>query len=95
MKSKTLHICSNGHKYYKSSNCPTCPKCEEIKKPKEGFLSKVSAPVRRALEREGIITLKELSKYSEKDTLALHGIGPTAIPKLKSELEKVGLNFKN
>ncbi|MCB0745527.1 MAG: RNA polymerase alpha subunit C-terminal domain-containing protein [Ignavibacteriae bacterium] len=95
MKSRTLRICSKGHKYYKSSNCLTCPICEKEQKPKDGFLSKVSAPARRALEREGITTLKKLSKYSEKEILNLHGIGPTAIPKLKSEFEKVVLNFKN
>ena len=95
MKSRTLRICSKGHKYYKSSNCLTCPICEKEQKPKDGFLSKVSAPARRALEREGITTLKKLSKYSEKEILNLHVIGPTAIPKLKSEFEKVVLNFKN
>src|SRR3954453_24228501 len=36
---KTLRTCPRGHKYYKSSDCPTCPICEEANKPSEGFLS--------------------------------------------------------
>lgn len=46
---KTLRTCKNGHRYYKSSDCPVCPVCEEEKRPEEGFLSLVSAPARRAL----------------------------------------------
>jgi hypothetical protein len=91
---KTLRTCKNGHQYYKSSDCPTCPACEEKKRPKEGFLSLLYAPARRALENNNIKTLKQLSKYSESDILKLHGIGKTAIPLLKRELEKTGLTFK-
>jgi uncharacterized protein YdhG (YjbR/CyaY superfamily) len=58
------------------------------------FLSDLPAPARRALESEGITTLKKLSKFSEKDLLKLHGIGPGSIPKLKSALENNGLSFK-
>ncbi len=36
---KTLRTCEQGHEYYKSSDCPTCPVCEKERKPKEGFLS--------------------------------------------------------
>ncbi|MBK7105093.1 MAG: hypothetical protein IPH62_07405 [Ignavibacteriae bacterium] len=92
---KTLRICSKGHKYYKISDCHTCPKCEEVMKPNEGFLSKVSAPTRRTLENKGILTLEILSKFSEKEILNLHGIGPTSIPKLKEELKKENLSFRN
>lgn len=53
----TLRTCKNGHNYYKSSDCPTCPVCEKEKKPKDGFLSLLSAPARRALENNGITTL--------------------------------------
>lgn len=85
MKSITLKVCSKGHKFYKSSNCPTCPICEKEKNPKFGFLSQISAPTRRALQKEKITILKKLSKYSKK-ILDLHGIGPTPIPILKAEL---------
>jgi len=92
---KTLRTCKNGHQYYKSSDCPTCPICEEAKKPKDGFLSLLHAPARRALENADIKTLKQLSRFSEKDILKLHGIGKTAIPLLKNELNKIGLTFKD
>lgn len=90
----TLRICKNGHKYYKSSGCPTCPICEEERKPKEGFLSLVSAPARRALTQNGIETLEQLSKWTTEELLTLHGLGPTAIPRLSKALKEKGLSFR-
>ncbi|MES2573492.1 MAG: RNA polymerase alpha subunit C-terminal domain-containing protein [Bacteroidota bacterium] len=92
---KTLRTCKNGHQYYKSSDCPVCPKCENERKPESGFLEKISAPARRALENNGIKTLKELANFSEKEILEFHGLGPGSIPKLKEELSKKGLSFRN
>jgi predicted RecB family nuclease len=91
---KTLRTCKKRHKYYKSSDCPTCPVCEEERKPKDNFLSLISAPARRGLENAGIKTLKQLSKYSEKEISQLHGMGPNAIGKLKLALKKEDLAFK-
>lgn len=88
---KKLKICSKGHKYYKSSDCPTC---EQERKPADGFLSQLSAPARRALENNGITTLQQLSKFSEKEILQFHGIGPASLPKLKAALKEEGLSFK-
>lgn len=93
MAEKTLRICPKGHKYHKSSDCPTCPVCEAGKKPKEGFLSKLSAPAFRALQNAGIKTLKQLSKHTEKEIAGLHGMGPSAIKILKAELKKERLTF--
>jgi hypothetical protein len=90
----TLRTCEKGHKYYKSTDCPTCPICEREKNPKAEFLSKIGAPARRAFERENILTLKKLSEYSEKEILNLHGVGPSAIRKLKGALETEGLTFR-
>ena len=67
-KKGSLRICEAGHRYYKSSDCPTCPICEQERKPEEGFLSLIAAPARRALERAGITTLAQLSKQSETET---------------------------
>lgn len=92
---KTLRTCKNGHQYHKSSDCSTCPTCEKAKRPIDGFLSLLYAPARRALENANIKSLKQLSKFSEKDILKLHGIGKTAIPILKSELNKSGLTFND
>ncbi|WP_340019742.1 RNA polymerase alpha subunit C-terminal domain-containing protein [Paenibacillus sp. FSL H3-0457] len=90
----TLRTCEHGHLYYKKSDCPTCPTCEAERKPTEGFLALLSAPARRALENEGITTLLQLAEYTEKEILKLHGIGPSAMPKLRNALEEEGLSFK-
>ncbi|WP_340027055.1 RNA polymerase alpha subunit C-terminal domain-containing protein [Paenibacillus sp. FSL H7-0940] len=90
----TLRTCEQGHLYYKKSDCPTCPTCEAEHKPTEGFLALLSAPARRALENEGITTLLQLAEYTEKEILKLHGIGPSAMPKLRNALEEEGLSFK-
>jgi hypothetical protein len=94
MSKASLRICSKGHKYYKSSDCPTCPVCEADRKPEEGFLAELAAPARRALEQKGIRNLQQLSTYSMKEILELHGIGPSSIPKLRSSLRNAGLSFK-
>jgi len=91
---KNLRTCPKGHQYYKSTDCPACPVCEQERKPKEGFLSLLGAPARRALENKGITTLQQLSKFSEAEILKLHGMGPSTMPKLRSALETRGLSFK-
>ena len=63
---KILKTCKKGHQFYKSSDCPACPICEEEGKPKDNFLSLLGAQARRALERENIMTLEDLAKWSEK-----------------------------
>jgi uncharacterized protein YdhG (YjbR/CyaY superfamily) len=93
-KKKKHRICKNGHEYYKSSDCPTCPECEKENKPKSGFMAKLSAPASRALKNNGITDLKHLSKFTEKEILELHGIGKTAIPILKAELAVIELKFR-
>ncbi|MEZ0481613.1 RNA polymerase alpha subunit C-terminal domain-containing protein [Planococcus sp. SSTMD024] len=92
---KTLRICDHGHRYYKSSDCPTCPVCNEERKPHREFLRELSAPARNALLQEQIDTLEKLSTYTEKDILALHGVGPASLPVLKQHLAQAELAFKN
>ena len=87
--------CKNGHTYYKSSDCPTCPVCEQQRKPASGFLSNLSAPARRALENAGITKIEQLAKKTEKEILQLHGMGPDSIPKLQAALGEKGLKFKD
>ena len=91
---KNLKTCKNGHQFYKSSDCPTCPVCEEERKPKDNFLSILAAPARRALENNGIISLEHLSQYSEKEVLNFHGMGKSTIPKLRKLLTDNKLSFK-
>ncbi|MDV2685649.1 RNA polymerase alpha subunit C-terminal domain-containing protein [Alkalihalophilus lindianensis] len=91
---KTLRICEKGHKYYKSSECPSCPTCDKGNKPESGFLSKLSSPARNALIHEGINTSKKLSTFTEKEILKIHGIGPASLPIMRTLLEEEGLSFK-
>ncbi|HMG92923.1 MAG TPA: hypothetical protein VK589_22855 [Chryseolinea sp.] len=89
----TLRVCPYGHKYYKSSDCPACPACEEERKPDAGFLSMLAAPARRALQNAGIASLQQLGSWTEAELLELHGIGPTTIPKLKEALKAKGYSL--
>ncbi len=91
---KTLRICSHGHRYYKSSDCPVCPLCEADRKPREGFLETLSAPARRALEHQQITSEEKLAQYTEKQILQWHGIGKASLPKLRQLLDAKGLSFK-
>lgn len=91
---KTLRTCSIGHRYFKSTDCPTCPVCEKAKKPEADFLLLLSAPARRAMENAGIQTLEQLANYSQKEILQLHGIGKTSLPVLAKALEAAGLSFQ-
>lgn len=90
----TLKTCKKGHQFYKSSDCPTCPVCEEERKPKDNFLALIGAPARRALERENITTLEDLANWTERELINLHGMGPSTIPKLKKALTDKGLAFR-
>lgn len=91
---KNKRICTNGHTYFKTSDCPACPICEQQLKPTTGFLAALAAPARRALENKGITTLQQLATCSKKEIVALHGMGPASIPKLSDALHKAGLDFK-
>lgn len=91
---KVLKTCKKGHRFYKSSDCKSCPVCEVEKTPNDGFMANISAPARRALVNQKIKNLTDLAQYTEKQILALHGIGPSVIPKLKVALKDLGLSFK-
>ena len=91
-QSKTRRVCPNGHTFYKSSDCPTC---EAENAPASGFLAALSAPARRALESIGATTLTKLARYSEREILQLHGMGPRSMPTLRQELLSEGLTFRD
>ena len=93
MPAKRLKTCDQGHTFYKSSDCPTCPICAAENKPESGFLSLLSGPTRGAFEHAGISTLAKLSKYSEREILKLHGVGPKSLPTLRQALQDAGLTF--
>lgn len=60
----------------------------------KNFLETISAPARRALVGAGITTLKDLSRFSKEELLKLHGVGPSALPPLRTALRRAGLHFK-
>lgn len=88
-----IKTCKQGHQYYKTSDCPTCPQCEQLKKPADGFLSLLASPARRALIFHEIDTLEKLSNYTEMEILSFHGMGPASIPILRKVLSEAKLNF--
>ncbi len=91
---KKLKICSQGHPFYKSSDCPSCPVCEKEKAPDSGFLSSLSSPARNALLHYGIETIEQLAGYTEKEILRFHGIGKASLPVFHRSLAEKGLSFK-
>lgn len=91
---KTKRTCENGHTFYKSTDCPTCPTCEKLKDPASGFLAFLSNPARNALLHYGIDTIEKLASYTEKEILNLHGIGKASLPIFKKALKENGLTFK-
>ncbi len=53
----------------------------------------LSNPARGALLAEGIQHLEDLSAYTEKQILAIHGVGPKTIPTLREAMGKHGISF--
>ena len=89
--------CSRGHIFQKSSDCPVCPICWSgyYKEKKRGeFPAAISAPALRGLLNAKITTLTKLSKYTEKELLGLHGVGPASLSPLRMALKTKGLSFK-
>lgn len=89
----TVRTCPNGHKYIKSSDCPTCPKCEELRLKDSHFIPSLSAPAKRALESAGITSLKKLAGWREADVMKLHGMGPASSPRMRDALKDAGMKF--
>lgn len=48
----------------------------------------------RALSTNGITSLKKVSEHTEKQLLAIHGVGPKAIRILHAALARKGLRLK-
>ncbi len=90
-----LRTCPNGHKFNKTSDCPTCPICEAEKKTTTGFMAGMSAPAQRALAGAGIDSPEKLAQHTEKEVMALHGMGPASLPKLRAALAAERLSFKS
>lgn len=90
---KQRRVCRKGHVYFKSSDCPICPRCESERKPAADFLAELGAPARRALEGAGLTTLRKLARRKESEVAALHGMGPSALGRLRTALRNASLGF--
>lgn len=91
---KTLRTCNKGHQYYKSSDCPTCLVCEKEKEPATGWQAVLSNPARNTLLHHIIDTVAKLANHTEKEILALQGIGKPSLPAFRKALEEAGLKFR-
>ena len=54
----------------------------------------VAMPARRALAKENIDSLQQLSKYSEDEILQLHGFGKNTMERLKIYMQERQISFK-
>lgn len=57
-------------------------------------LPDIGAPATRALTSEGIDTLEAATTLTEREVLALHGVGPRAVRILAEHLKAAGLAFR-
>ncbi len=87
-------LCTQGHVFFKTSQCPVCPQCEKEREPTDAFLSLFYAPARRALENAGITTASELARHTQAEVMGLHGMGKASLPALLQALKSSGKKFK-
>jgi predicted RecB family nuclease len=90
---KQRRVCPEGHVFFKSSDCPVCPRCEAERRPAADFLAGLAAPARRALEGAGLTTLAKLARCRESEVAELHGMGPSALGQLRKALRQAGRGF--
>ncbi len=64
---------------------------EEIR---ENFPAGIARPALRALYAAGFRTLRDLTRISEAELAELHGMGPTAVKKLKDALAEGEWSFR-
>jgi DNA-directed RNA polymerase alpha subunit len=58
------------------------------------FPTGLSGPALRALHTAGIRSVDELTRLTERDLAALHGMGPKGIVVLRDALRARGLEFR-
>lgn len=59
-----------------------------------GDLPFIGGPATDALALEGVTLLDQLPAWTEKELLALHGVGPKAVRILREALAAQGLAFR-
>lgn len=53
----------------------------------------IGRPAAAALEVVGVTTLEQITEWTTKDLLAIHGVGPKAVRLLGEALDEAGLSF--
>ena len=66
----------------------------ESKGPLDALPKGIGSPATRALEAHGITSLTALTRISEAELRAMHGVGPKALRVLGAALSEHGLAFK-
>lgn len=57
-------------------------------------LPHLGAPATRALAAHGVVRLEQVATLSEREVLALHGVGAYALRHLRAALDAAGLSFR-
>ncbi len=60
----------------------------------ESSLPKLAAPAQRALASVGIKKLEDLTKFTERELMQLHGMGPNAMSSIRLALKTKEISFK-
>ena len=63
-------------------------------KPTDGFPRRIGKVVPAAFAEQGIHNLEQAARYTEKELLAIHGVGPKGIRILKEELAMRGMSLR-
>ncbi|MBP6090032.1 MAG: hypothetical protein KA521_02160 [Crocinitomicaceae bacterium] len=61
---------------------------------KSCLITTISKPAQLALIHAKIDSSELLALFTEKELLQMHGVGPSAIPKIKDHLKEKGLHLK-
>lgn len=84
----------------RQSNCPITAdpqKREEANRTtasiRDNLPEGLAQPALRALASAGINSLQDFTMVKQDDLARMHGIGPNALAKIKTALEKQGLTF--
>ena len=56
-------------------------------------IPRISRPANNALDAAGVRTLEDVSRWTERDLLALHGMGAKGIRNLRAALAQASLSF--
>lgn len=61
----------------------------------DGLPAGIGRPATRALTLAGYARLEQLTRVTEREVLALHGVGPKAVRILRERLAERGLAFRD